>query len=210
MDERIPGAPFSSTPPSGAPSAPERVMRVTPLDMRQQRFKKALNGFDRTEVVAFLTEAADDFEAALRENDRLRQELRHFESLLKEHRDREATLRNTLLTAQKLSDQVRETAEAEANMIVREAQGRADLLLQKAQARLEDIEREINDMKLRRRGVEGTLESAIQTLYHALEAIRDDRPEDKVLLHRPRQADHAQGGQVRPGEHGATAADSRG
>jgi cell division initiation protein len=210
MDERLPGSPFSSTPESGS-APPERVMRIAPLDMRQQRFKKALNGFDRTEVVAFLTEAADDYEQALREIDRLRQDLKHNESLLKEHRDREATLRNTLLTAQKLSDQVRETAEAEANMIVREAQGRADLLLQKAQARLEDIEREINDMRLRRRGVEGTLETAIQTLYHALESIRDnDRPDDKVLLHRPRQTEPGQGPQPRPGDHAPNLADSRG
>ena len=45
-------------------------------------------------------------------------------------------------------------------------------------------------MRLRRRGVEGTLEASIQALYHALEFIREqDRPDDRVLLHRPRQAD---------------------
>ena len=78
-------------------------------------------------------------------------------------------------------------------MIVREAQGRADLLLQKAQARLEDIDRDITELRLRRRDVEGSLESSIQALYHALEFIRDqdkqDKPEDKVLIHRPRQAE---------------------
>ena len=45
-------------------------------------------------------------------------------------------------------------------------------------------------MRLRRRGVEGSLEASIQALYHALEFIREqDRPDDRVLLHRPRQAD---------------------
>ena len=58
-------------------------------------------------------------------------------------------------------------------MIVREAQGRGDLLLQKAQARLEEIERDITELRLRRRGVEGSLESSIQALYHALEFIRE-------------------------------------
>ena len=42
----------------------------------------ALRGFDRTEVVAFLTEAADDYEHALREIDRLRQDLLRMEALL--------------------------------------------------------------------------------------------------------------------------------
>jgi cell division initiation protein len=168
----------------------ERVMRIAPLDLRQQRFRIAMRGFDRTEVVAFLTEAADDYEHALREIDRLRQDLQRMEASLSEHREREANLRNTLLTAQRLADEVRTSAQNEGKMIVREAQGRADLLLQKAQARLEEIEHDITELRLRRRGVEGSLESSIQALYHALEFIRDqDRPDEKVLLHRPRVAE---------------------
>jgi cell division initiation protein len=167
-------------------------MRVAPLDLRQQRFKTVLRGFDKTEVVAFLTEAADDYEHALREIDRLRQDLLRVESLLTEHRDREANLRNTLLTAQRLADEIKDAAQNEAKLVVKEAQGRSDLLLQKARVRLEEVERDINEMRLRRRGVESSLEASIQALYHALEFIREqDRPEDKVLLHRPRQADTA-------------------
>ena len=89
-------------------------MRIAPLDLRQQRFRTALRGFDRTEVVAFLTEAADDYEHALREIDRLRQDLVRMEALLAEHRDREANLRNTLLTAQRLADEVRAAARTKA------------------------------------------------------------------------------------------------
>jgi cell division initiation protein len=170
----------------------ERVMRIAPLDLRQQRFRTAMRGFDRTEVVAFMTEAADDYEHALREIDRLRQDLQRMEASLVEHRERETNLRNTLLTAQRLADEVRAAAQNEGKMIVREAQGRADLLLQKAQARLEEIEHDITELRLRRRGVEGSLESSIQALYHALEFIRDqDKPDEKVLLHRPRVAEPA-------------------
>ncbi len=168
----------------------ERVMRIAPLDLRQQRFRTALRGFDRTEVVAFLIEAADDYEHALREIDRLRQDLQRLEGHLAEHRDRETNLRNTLLTAQRLADEVKTAAQSEAKMIVREAQGRADLLLQKAQARLEEVERDITELRLRRRGVEGTLESSIQAMTHVLEFIREQgKPDDKLLLHRPRAAE---------------------
>ena len=172
-----------------------RVMRIAPLDLRQQRFKTALRGYDKTEVVAFLTEAADDYEHALREIDRLRQDLARMETLLADHRERENNLRNTLTTAQRLSDEVKESAQNEARMIVREAQGRGDLLLQKAQARLEEIERSITELRLRRRGVEGSLETSIQTLYHALEFIReqDQQPEGEMHLHRPRQSDGTAG-----------------
>ena len=185
-----------STAAADAGSAPAgRVMRIAPLDLRQQRFKQGFRGFDKTEVVAFLTEAADDYEHALREIDRLRQDLARTEALLKDHREREANLRLTLETAQRLSGEMKEVAQNEAKMIVREAQGRSDLLLQKAQARLEDVERDIVELRLRRRGVEGSLESSIQTLYHALEFIReqDQQPEGEVHLHRPRQADGTDG-----------------
>jgi cell division initiation protein len=174
------------------PQPPERVMRISPMDMRQQRFRAAFRGYDRTEVVAFLTEAADDYEHAMREIDRLRGDFTRMEALLVEHRQRENNLRDTLVTAQRVSDEMKEVAQNEAKLIVREAQGRADLLLQKAQARLEELDHDINELKLRRRDTEGSLEGAIQALYRALEFIRDQddtRGDEKVLLHRPRQAE---------------------
>jgi cell division initiation protein len=174
------------------PQPPERVMRISPMDMRQQRFRAAFRGYDRTEVVAFLTEAADDYEHAMREIDRLRGDFARMEALLVEHRQRENNLRDTLVTAQRVSDEMKEVAQNEAKLIVREAQGRADLLLQKAQARLEELDHDINELKLRRRDTEGSLEGAIQALYRALEFIRDQddaRGDEKVLLHRPRQAE---------------------
>jgi len=87
---------------------------------------------------------------------------------------------------------LKENAQTEAKLIVREAQGRADLLLQKAQVRLEELDHEVSELKLRRRDAEGSLESTIQALYRALEFVRDQdqtRPDEKLLLHRPRQLD---------------------
>jgi cell division initiation protein len=177
-----------------APQPPERVMRISPMDMRQQRFKSAMRGYDRTEVVAFLTEAADDYEHAMREIDRLRSDLMRMEALLSDHRQRENNLRDTLMTAQRLSEELKDSAQTEAKLIVREAQGRADMLLQKAQMRLEELDHDVNELKLRRRDAEGSVEATIQALYRALEFMRDQdqaRTDDKLLLHRPRQADQA-------------------
>jgi DivIVA domain-containing protein len=74
MSDRPTPPPATAAANVGSPPA-ERLMRVAPLDLRQQRFKTAVRGFDKTEVVAFLTEAADDYEHALREIDRLRQDV---------------------------------------------------------------------------------------------------------------------------------------
>lgn len=177
-------------------------MKVTPLDLRQNEFRIVMRGYAKEDVRRFLDDAADSLEQVMRDADKLRDDMRKADADLVEFRDREVNLRNTLLTAQRLSDQIRENAEQEGKMIVREAEGRADLLLQKTQARLEEMEREIHELKLRRRDVEGSLEASISALTHALQFIRqkDQKDkEDRVLIHRPRQM----GEQM---SHGAAAA----
>ncbi len=168
-------------------------MEISPLDLRQQRFRKAWRGYDKVEVGSLLTAVADDYETALRETDRLRQELARMEAMTAEYRQREADLRNMLLTAQKVSEDIRKGAEDEARRIIREAQDRSELLLQKTQARLEDVQRDIDGLKLKRRDVETTIESTIQTLRNTLEFIREqdtrDREERNILIHRPRHAE---------------------
>ena len=167
-------------------------MNVSPLDLRQQRFRKAFRGFDPVEVAAFLVAVADDYEQALRETDRLRQELMRTEALLNENREHEKNLQNTLMTAQKLSDGIKANAEEEAKRIVREAEGHADLLLEKTQARLEDIQREIDGLKLKRKDVETSIEANISTLRNTLDFVREQEArerDDKILFHRPRQVE---------------------
>jgi cell division initiation protein len=172
-------------------------MKVSPLDLRQLRFRTAFRGFDRAEVLALMSEVADDYENALREVDRLHQEISKMEALLNQHREHERDLRDTMVTAQRVSDDIRTNAEAQARQIVREAEGRSDLLLQKTQARLEDIQREIDGMKMKRREVETTLEASVSALRSTLEFVREQEQrerEEKILLHRPRPPfDGAQG-----------------
>lgn len=167
-------------------------MKLTPLDLRQQKFRTVVRGYDRAEVVSFLGETADDYEQAVREADRLRDELARAQSALDEHRESERNLRNTLLTAQRLSDEIKASAEAEAKRLIREAEGRVELQQQKMQGRVEEMQREIDGLRLKRRDVENSLEATIATLRNALEFVREQdqkEREDKVLLHRPRVAE---------------------
>ena len=93
------------------------------------------------------------------------------------------------MTAQRLADDICASAEVEAMRIVADAQGRSEMIVNKTQARLEDIQREIDGLKLKRKDVETTIEATIQTLRNTLEFVREqdarDR-EDKILIHRPR------------------------
>jgi len=178
-------------------------MKISPLDLRQLRFRTALRGFDRAEVAALLAEVADDYEFALREVDNLRQEVTKMEALLSQHREHERDLRNTLVTAQRLSDDIRANADAQAKQVVREAEGRSDLLLQKTQARLEDVQREIDGMKLKRREVENSLEASISALRSTLDFVKEQEQrerDEKILLHRPRQVEQQPQSAIRADE----------
>jgi cell division initiation protein len=193
---------LSRTAPAGEPPSNQnrsrtgdRRMKVSPLDLRQVRFRTTFRGFDRAEVMGLLTEVAEDYENALRDVDHLRQDVSKAEALLDQHREHEKDLRNTMITAQKVSEDLRANAEAQARQIIREAEGRSDLLLQKTQARLEDVQREIDGMKLKRREVENSLEASIATLRSTLEFVREQEQRDrdeKILLHRPRQVEAQQ------------------
>jgi len=150
------------------------------------------------DVTAFLAAVADDYEQALRETDRLRQDVTRLEALISEHREHEKNLRNTLMTAQKLADDIKANAddeakriarhaEEDATRIIRDAEGRSEQLLDKTQARLEDVQREIDGLKLKRKDVETTIEATIQTLKNTLEYVREQELRDRderVLLHR--------------------------
>jgi len=179
-------------------------MNVSPLDLRQQRFRKKFLGFDPVEVTAFLVAVADDYEQAMRETDRLRQDLMRMEVVLTQYRDNEQNLRATMMTAQKLSDDIKAAADvearriiagadAEAKRIILETGSRSELLLDQTQARLEDIQREIDGLKLKRKDVETTIESTIQTLRNTLEFVREQEQrerDERILFHRPRGAEH--------------------
>ena len=179
-------------------------MKIAPLDLRRARFGSAVRGFNRAEVVSFLNEAADGYEQAIRGTDRLRQEVGALQKQLEEHRQREATLRDTLLTAQRVSAEVRESAKQEALLIVREARGRADELVRKAGARCQEVEREITDLRRKRTDAEASIEGSIATLRHALEFVkqqdRDRRQDEKIRQHHPQSFDRG-AGTVRPASH---------
>lgn len=178
---------LKQSPPADKPTGANTRMNVSPLDLRQQRFGTALRGYDKVEVTSFLAAVADDYEQALRETDRLRQDVTRLEAMIAEHRHHEKNLQNTLMTAQKLAEDIKAQAQEEAARIVRDAEARSQLLLEKTQARLEDVQREIDGLRLKRKDVETTIESTIQTLKNTLDYVREQESRDRderVLLHR--------------------------
>jgi cell division initiation protein len=175
-------------------SSADRHMSVTPIDMRQREFGSAMRGFDRGEVTAFLVEAAGEFEAALRENDRLRQDIIRLETSLQQYRELEGSLKSTLMNAQKVADDMRENAAKESQRLVREAEGQAESLMQAAQGKIDVVQRDIDGLWMKRREAEASVEATISVLESSLEFMRDRERrarESNVVPHRPQVAQSA-------------------
>lgn len=123
-------------------------MRLTPLDIREQHFRRVMRGMDPEEVSAFLASVASEFEALLAENKELRQRHVDLEEKINEYRNMEKALRDTLLTAERVMTESKESAQREAGLIIREA----ELAAQRATARIsQDVARVRRDLEELRR-----------------------------------------------------------
>ena len=111
-------------------------MRITPLDIQQKQFPMKFRGFDVEEVYAFLEIIREEMEDLLRENASLKENVQRLESQIKEHRDMETALRETLLTAQQMVEDYKTNARKEAELVVKEAELKADAVLKEAQEKV--------------------------------------------------------------------------
>jgi len=128
-------------------------MRITPMDIRQQQFTiKMFRGADLQEVDTFLEDVAEDYEALLKENTLLKEQLQVLEERTRGLEDRERLLQQTLITTQRITEEMKEGAQREAALIVREAELHGEKQVEAARAEEAVIRAEINALKRQRGG----------------------------------------------------------
>ena len=162
-------------------------MKISPMDIQRQAFARAFRGLDADEVRAYLNLVAEEFAALQRERDVLQNEVQTLRSLVEEHRDREAILKNTLLTAQRVSEDIKENARKEAESVVKEAELQADRLLDLAQRRAHDQERGILDLRAHRSGLRTDLRAFIARLSQVLDLQEEAELEDNLRFLKRRE-----------------------
>jgi len=144
-------------------------MRITPLDIQQKQFPMKLRGFDVEEVYAFLEVIREEMEDLLRENANLKEKIQMLDSQMKEYRDMETTLRETLLTAQQMVEDYKMNARKEAELVVKEAELRAESLLKDAQEKVIKIHEDIVDLKGIRRHFKEEVKRLVESHLRMLE-----------------------------------------
>lgn len=156
-------------------------MKLTPLDIQRQTFQSSFRGFDRDEVRTYLNVVAEEMEQLRSENEKLQEEVRRQSQILTEHHEREQILRNTLVAAQRTSEEIKENAKKQSQMLFKEAELAADRLIETAQAKAHAIERDILDLKQQKRQMLNSILTAISNLRSLVQSIYEAETEqDKV------------------------------
>lgn len=137
-------------------------MRITPLDIQQKQFPMKFRGFDVEEVYAFLEVIREEMEELLRENASLKEAAQRAGNQVKEYRDIEATLRETLMSTQQMVEEYKSNARKEAELIVKESELKADAMLKEAQEKVIKIHEDIVDLKGIRRHFKEELKRMIE------------------------------------------------
>jgi cell division initiation protein len=154
-------------------------MRITPLDIQQKQFPMKFRGFDVEEVYAFLEVIREEMEDLLRENATLKESVQRTENQIKEYKDMETTLRETLLTAQQMVEDYKTNARKEAELIVKEAELKADSLLKQAQEKVIKIHEDIVDLKGIRTHFKEELKRMVEGHLKMLEFDREREEEEE-------------------------------
>lgn len=166
------------------------MQNLTPLEIQKQTFTRGLKGYNPDEVRAYLHLVAEEIERLLKENDRLSRDVSMLREDVEDHTNRERILKDTLLSAQKVAEDLTANARKEAELIVKDAELLAERLVSQAQQRVADLERSIGDLRMERRAARNKLTTTIDLIQQliALDAEEEANEEPVTSMFRQRNS----------------------
>jgi cell division initiation protein len=158
-------------------------MELSPLEITQREFDRKFRGYDPEEVQTFLEQIADEMTRLLQEAADRSGQIQRLEAQVRAYQEREESLRNTLVTAQKMTEDMKGNAKREADLIMKEAELKAERLLEQAHRKLGQVQAEIAEMVRQRELFIAKLRGLIKSHLEWLEA----QPEKTAPAAPPRQ-----------------------
>lgn len=107
-------------------------MKLTPMDINNKEFKRALRGYCADEVDEFLDQIVENYEELYKENANMKEKITNLNEKVEHYSKIEATIQNTLLLAQNAAEQAKNSAKKEAEMMVKNANETAQKVMDKA------------------------------------------------------------------------------
>ena len=149
-------------------------MKMTPLDIQQQKFRTSLRGCDPREVNFFLERVADAFEELERQNQQANDDMRRLEQEIKGYRKREDSFKKAILNSQNVIDHMKENARKESELIIAEAEVRGEKILNRAHNRLAQLHEDIAELKRQRVQIEMEISQIIESHAKLLEISNEN------------------------------------
>lgn len=144
-------------------------MRITPLDIYQREFsRKNIGGLDENEVYSFLKKVGREYETLYAENKSLKDQAQRLTGQMEDYLELEKTLKQTLISAQKASGELKDNAEKEAELIIKEAELQSERILDEARSEAELIGKEIRELKKNRRMLKVELRTVLESYLSML------------------------------------------
>jgi cell division initiation protein len=122
-------------------------MKLTPMDINNKEFKKGLRGYHSDEVDEFLDEVVDNYEELYKENANLKEKLNNLNEKVDHYSKIETTIQNTLILAQNAAEQAKNSAQKEAELMLKNANETAQKIMDKAHGDVIHINDEYEKVK---------------------------------------------------------------
>jgi cell division initiation protein len=156
-------------------------IKISPQDILSQEFKTKIKGYDKEEVKNFLLSISESIELENSEKENSKKELEQLKININKLEKRENVLRDTLISAQKFSKEIKNNAEREVQLIIKEAEMRAEDIVNQARERQRSLNGEIKNLKFKRKEIENDLLNMLNSLKDLIESYRkEDEEFDKI------------------------------
>jgi cell division initiation protein len=157
------------------------AMRITPLDIQQMVFNVSFRGYDKEEVNRFLEELAQTVESLNRDHAVQQEKIIFLEQQLAELKRTEATLSNTLLSAQSLAEDVKRNAQRESDLVIKEAEVKASELIRQARVSLADTQRDLSSLQKQRLLMVERLRASLRMFERLFEVEEQEALHDAAI-----------------------------
>lgn len=147
-------------------------MKLTPLDIRKHDFKKTMRGYDPDEVDAFMSMVSDELELLIQEKNQLSDDVIKLRTQLKDYRDVEQSLRETLVKAQNTVEESRANSRREAEIIIHEAELQAEHIVKEAKEQLRELGHEIEMLEMQKESFAKRLRHLLESQIELLEVLQ--------------------------------------
>jgi cell division initiation protein len=149
-------------------------MKLSSLEIKQQKFEKGLRGYDIAEVQAFLNLVSNEWEHLTARNRKLQQQVDEFEEDLKHYKRVEEALHETLMTAKKSAETKLETAQKEAENTIEKAEIRADAIVSEARQERQQVHQRTLQLLDRRKQIVGGIRSYLNVARESIDQFDKD------------------------------------